>query len=1137
MAVGVPSPSTRAEWLRYAGRNVTVLAPPASFAATRAPQVLQEAERTIAELQRILAVPARRAPSSVDILLVDAAPPPAGLPVTPPAAAPVLSESAGPPLLRMVSPEATSEALAHPMTRALVAQWFGPQAAAAETVVRGLGGLAAAAVGTGPSRADADAWVQARLADRTLPSLFTGPPPVAATPRRPPSPTEPGTGDPALDRLRNEAVRTGFHVALVDAAEPRLVEIPDGRLVVGRDPASDLVLDDGKVSRRHAVLTVRGDSLELRDAGSRNGTRVNGETVQSTEVHDGDRIAVGRAELVVLRVDAASPAGGNGVPPGAAPGAEAPGSGADAQQPAGPGADLALTSFAGFLLDGFGAEAVREFLSTFDPDRHDRAAVSVFHTPLGALEEAWHARQAQRAAGGAQVRAFVAQIVPLLAPHRKRIVELTVLMLLATVNTIALPLGFRYFVDHILPSRSVHDLIVFTGVLSGFFLAGNLIALRRTYVASRLSEQIGVQLQERMFEHMQRMSHRFYMLVRGGDLLSRFTRDLTIVQQALVILISGGVALIISAAAAFVTLALLNVYIAVLVASVLPLYVISHMVLHTRFRTLSYERQQQAGDATAVLQETTSAHDLIKAYGGEDRALDAYRVRLDRMLATAYRLVMTGAGLQASVGMMAAIAQIEVLCLGGYLVMKGHLSIGTLLAAISLAPAVLQPVNQLSQTTQSAQAAAGSMSRIQELLDEPPGIVDKADAVEIDTLGDEIAFEDVTLAYGPGRPALDSLSLKIPIGAHVAFVGPSGAGKTSLLNLLLRFWDPTSGRVLLDGHDMRDVSVGSLRRQFGVILQDTFIFNTTVRANIAFGRPDATDEQVVAAAQAAQLHDFIATLPAGYETVLGDRGVRMSGGQRQRLAIARALLREPAVLILDEATSALDARTEADLRRSLAAAGAGRTVVSISHRLTSIVDSDRIFVLAAGRLAEDGTHEELLAADGLYRQLWSEQQGGGEPAAVPMGVGASSALAAVPLLARVPPAVLDDLARVATRERYGAGSEVAGTDEPIGRLLVVVEGELEFAREAPDGSRMPAERFGPGDFVGELALVQEQRLPAPLRAMTAVRLLALERTDFLAVAKSRPELQRAVLAQLAGRRAALASAASASGVDDNSLSI
>ena len=1080
--------------------------------------MLEEAERTVLALQRLLEVPARQDTVRVDIVLVDAAPAPAGLPATAATAPPALTPGSVAPVVRAVSPEGSSEPLAQPMARALVAQWFGADAAAAHTVVRGLAGMAAARAGSGPALTDADTWVQARLADGTLPSLFTGP---AAVPPPAPQITESDGPDPILERLRRSAARPGYHLAVREAGDARLVELPPvGSFVVGRAPGADLVLDEGRVSREHAVITTEDGRAAVRDAGSRNGTRLNNEPVTEAELHDGDRLhdrPVGARRPAHRR---------RRREPRRARGAGAAGTAAERA-----GADLALTSFAAFLLDAFGAEAVREFLRAFDPVRQDTAAVAVFHAPLGALEEDWHNRQRQRAAGGAQVRAFAAQIIPLLTPHKWRLVELTVLMLLATVNTLALPLGFRYFVDEILlVNGSTRDLFVFTAILSAFFLAGTLVALRRTYVASRLSERIGVDLQERMFAHMQTLSHGFFSRVRAGDLISRFTRDLTVVQTAIVTLITGGVALVVSAAAAFVTLALLNGYIAILVASVLPLYVIAHLVLHSRFRRLAYERQAQAGESTAVLQESTAAHDLIKAYGGEGRSMAAFKVRLDRMLATAYRLVLTGSGLQASVGLMAAIAQIEILCLGGYLVIKGHMSLGTLLAAISLAPAVMQPINQLSQTTQQAQAAAGSMSRIQELLDEPPGIADRPGAVALERLADEITLDAVTLAYGPGRPALDTVSLKIPIGSHVAFVGPSGAGKTSLLNLLLRFWDPTAGRVLLDGHDMRDLTVASLRSQFGVILQDTFVFNTTVRANIAFGRPDATDEQVVAAAEAARLHDFIAALPAGYETVLGDRGVRMSGGQRQRLAIARALLRDPAVLILDEATSALDARTEAELRRSLADAGEGRTVVSISHRLTSIVSSDQIYVLAGGRLAEQGTHEELLAMGGLYRQLWTEQQGG-EPIEVPLGVGPATALAAVPLLAHVPPPVLQELANVATRERYAAGAEVSGDDDAPGRLLVVLEGELEFVREGP-GSAASPERFGPGDFVGELSLVREQPLPARLRALTPVRLLAVERADFLALARDQPELQRAVLGQLARRRAAFDSAASVSDAYD-----
>jgi ABC-type multidrug transport system fused ATPase/permease subunit len=961
------------DWLRYAGRSTVVLAPPASFAATRAPQILREADRSAAELERLLGVTAAKSAPPLEILLVDATPqdPADGPAVAPVPDGPPAPPGAPAPLLRVISPEGPPEPLARAMTPVLAGQWLGGRAASAATVLDGLAGLVAARVGTGPPRSDADAWVQARLADGRLTSLFAGAPPAI-------------------------------------------------------------------------------------------------------------------------------------------------------------GGELMLMSFAGFLLDEFGPAAVREFLMSYDPERHDRAAVAVFHAPLGALEEQWHARQRQQASGGTQVRAFAAQVLPLLGPHRGRVAELTVLMLLATVNTLALPLGFRYFVDHILPSGKVDDLVLFTAVLGALFLAGTAIALRRVFLASRLGEQIGVELQEQMFVHMQQMGHSYFTRVRSGDLMSRFTRDLVVVQQALVSLAGGAIALIISAIAAFVTLAILNIYIALLVASVLPMYVIAHAVLHARFRSLSYERQHQAGESASVLQESMAAHDLIKAYGGEERALEAYRVRLLRQLETAYRLVMTGAGLQASVGLMTAVAQVEILCLGGYLVMKGHLSLGTLLAAISLAPSVLQPVNQLSQTTQNAQAAAGAMSRIHELLDHPADIVDRPGAVTLDGIGDGLELDAVTLTYGLGRPSLDGVSLHIPAGAHVAFVGPSGAGKTSVLNLLLRFYDPTSGRLLVDGHDARDVTVASLRAQFGVILQDTFVFNTTVRANIAFGRPEATDAEIAQAARAAQLHEFIMGLPAGYETVLGDRGVRMSGGQRQRLAIARALLRDPQVLILDEATSALDARTEADMRRSLAEAGRGRTVVSISHRLSSVVASDRIFVLAAGRLAEAGTHDELLALNGLYRQLWSEQHGAGAEGGGAWGAAdAVSALRAVPLLAEAPDGALEELARVATHERYGAGTEVGARDHPMGRLVVVLDGELELVREDGEGT-VDGARLGPGDFLGELALLREQRFPATLRAATPVRLLAVTRPDFLAVAEGRPELQRAVLKQLTRRRAVLASAASAS---------
>ena len=445
----------------------------------------------------------------------------------------------------------------------------------------------------------------------------------------------------------------------------------------------------------------------------------------------------------------------------------------------------------------------------------------------------------------------------------------------------------------------------------------------------------------------------------------------------------------------------------------------------------------------------------------------------------------------------------------------------------------MQPVNQLSQTTQQAQAAAGSMSRIQELLDEPPGIADRPGAVALERLADEITLDAVTLAYGPGRPALDTVSLKIPIGSHVAFVGPSGAGKTSLLNLLLRFWDPTAGRVLLDGHDMRDLTVASLRRQFGVILQDTFVFNTTVRANIAFGRPDATDEQVVAAAEAARLHDFIAALPAGYETVLGDRGVRMSGGQRQRLAIARALLRDPAVLILDEATSALDARTEAELRRSLADAGEGRTVVSISHRLTSIVVLGPD-LRARGRAARRAGHARGAARDGRAVPPALDRAAGRRADRGAARRRPGNALAAVPLLAHVPPPVLRG-----ARERRNARAlrrrrpRSAATTTPA---RAAARGPRGRARVRPRGTRQRRRRPAVRARATSSASCRSCASSRCRRRCGRSRRCACSRSSARTSSPSpgtSPELQRAVLGQLARRRAAFDSAASASDAYDD----
>ncbi|TMK82357.1 MAG: ATP-binding cassette domain-containing protein [Actinobacteria bacterium] len=369
----------------------------------------------------------------------------------------------------------------------------------------------------------------------------------------------------------------------------------------------------------------------------------------------------------------------------------------------------------------------------------------------------------------------------------------------------------------------------------------------------------------------------------------------------------------------------------------------------------------------------------------------------------------------------------------------------------------------------------------------------------------------VSFSYTPERRALEDIDIRIPAGRRVAFVGPTGAGKSSILQLLMRFYDPEAGAVMFDGQDIKGATVASLRSQLGVVFQDTFLFDASVRENIAVGRPGATDDEVRAAARAAALDDFVATLPRGYDTMVGERGGRLSGGQRQRLAIARALLRDPAVLLLDEATSALDPATEARISETLNEVGKGRTTVAVTHRLTSIVHYDRLFVVVDGRIVEQGTHAELLDQGGVYAELWAEQTGGMVPTAPPFD--AAGALARVPLFAQL---AADELADVASRLQAGKVQAGQGLPEGGGRLVLVRRGRARVLTPGLGGQLVASAELGPGDAFGVAALLG-QETGAVLEGAEDLAVLVLDDEDMAGVAARFPS----VAAALAGRPSAV----------------
>jgi ABC-type multidrug transport system fused ATPase/permease subunit len=499
------------------------------------------------------------------------------------------------------------------------------------------------------------------------------------------------------------------------------------------------------------------------------------------------------------------------------------------------------------------------------------------------------------------------------------------------------------------------------------------VGMRRTYVTDLTFELVLMRLQERMFTHMQRLPHGFYVRAKVGDLMARLSGDLNTVRQAMSAVVGRGLYLALRALVAGIALLMLSPALGGLVLLVVPIFALVFAAGRRRTRSASGELQRLNGQTSAFEQEHLSAHAVVKAFGLEGHATGAYRARLLHVVQVSMRLTRAGALVEASASLGTNLAQLLVLGVGGYLVMIDQLTIGTLLAAVGLLAAVFAPIVALSGVGQTMQQASGAVERLVELLSEPLTVADRARARVLPQLGTAIRFERVTFGYDAHQPVLRELDLTIPAGTHVAIVGPSGSGKTTLTNLLLRFWDPHEGRVLFDDQDLRDVTLASLRAQVGLVFQDTFVFDASVRENIGLGRPGATGAEIHAAAEAAQLGDYIASLPNGYDALLGERGVKMSGGQRQRLALARALLRDPRVLILDEATSALDTRTERQILHVLDAVSPGRTRISITHRLALAATADRILVLDRGRVVEQGCHAELITAGGLYARLYAAQ--------------------------------------------------------------------------------------------------------------------------------------------------------------------
>ncbi len=565
------------------------------------------------------------------------------------------------------------------------------------------------------------------------------------------------------------------------------------------------------------------------------------------------------------------------------------------------------------------------------------------------------------------------RLLAYIKPYYFRLAVAIVCIIMAAGANLYVPWILKDVIDKVLVSKDMTMLnAIALGIIAVFFFRG-IFFYGQTYLMSYIGQKVIIDLREKLYRHLQCLSLSFYEQRQTGELMSYVTNDVSAVQGGIVDnmieLVTESSILI----GSLIFMFYLDWKLSLLTLFTLPLIAQAIKVFGAKLRNSSRKVQERAADITSVLQESISAIRVIKSFAREDHAIE----RFNRENHYNFRANMKNSQIMATltpvIEFLAAIGVTIIIWYGGREVIENRLTTGEMIAFLTYVVNLSNPIKRLSRVYGNIQKALAAADRVFSILDTKPEVENELNAVELPSVVGEVAFENLTFAYQTGDAAIKDFSLTASAGQMIAIVGPSGAGKTTLVNLIPRFYDPVAGSVTIDGVDIRTVTLESLRRQIGIVPQETVLFNGTVYENILYGRLDANESEVIAAAKAANAHDFIAEMAEGYQTQIGERGSKLSGGQRQRISIARAILKDPRILILDEATSALDTESEKLVQEALDKLMLGRTSFVIAHRLSTVQRADKIVVMEKGRLVEIGTHSELLAAGGLYSNLHQVQ--------------------------------------------------------------------------------------------------------------------------------------------------------------------